>query len=205
MTTTRTTPRADDAQDADARADTGTSAATDAQDGPAVRVREAVLADAPRITEIVNLAYRTEGGWTTEAHLVRGLRIDLPEVQESIADDAHLVLVAERDGVVAGCCYTDRHGEAAELGLFAVDPQVQGGGLGSRLIEEQAARRAAEGLRLLDLRVLQGREDLLAFYVRHGFTPTGEIVPFAGQVEDLKIAGLQMYVMERPLAATDAS
>lgn len=175
-----------------------------------VQVREARPADADRIVELVHLAYRTEGGWTTETHLVAGSRVERPEVEDAIADPEHLVLVAEKDGHVVGTSYSHRHGDAAEFGLFAVDPALQGAGLGGRLLEEQAERRAAEGLRALDLRVLQEREDLIAYYERHGFTRTGEIVPFAGRIEDLKVPGLRMEMMVRPigrssLRSTDSS
>ena len=115
-------------------------------------LREAGPADLGILLDIVHRAYRAEGGWTTEAHLVAGARADADEIREAITDQVHLLLVAERDGAVVGCCYTALHedGRGAELGLFAVDPDVQGGGIGRALLEEQARRRAAQGLEILD-------------------------------------------------------
>ncbi|MFE5776779.1 GNAT family N-acetyltransferase [Brachybacterium sp. NPDC056505] len=163
-------------------------------------IREATPVDVEGIVRVVNLAYRTQGGWTTEEHLVGGARTDAEDVRAAIADDTHLLLVAERDGALVGCCYTDRQGDSAELGLFAVDPTVQAGGVGGALMEEQAKRRADEGLASLHLRVLESRPELQAWYARHGFVETGEVVPFAGDAADLKVPGLGMAVMVRALA-----
>jgi N-acetylglutamate synthase-like GNAT family acetyltransferase len=163
-------------------------------------IREATLADVEDIVRVVNLAYRTQGGWTTEEHLVGGARTDAADVRAAIEDDTHLLLVAERDGAIVGCCYTDREGDSAELGLFAVDPTVQAGGVGGALMEEQARRRADEGLATLHLRVLESRPELQSWYARHGFAETGEVVPFAGDEADLKVPGLGMAVMVRALA-----
>lgn len=167
----------------------------------ALTLREAVPSDAGVLVDLVHRAYRTEGGWTTEAHLVSGQRADADEIRAAILDDEHLLLVAERDGAVVGCCYTALHadGAGAELGLFAVDPDVQGGGIGRALLEEQARRRAAEGLASLDLRVLNSRPELAAWYERCGFRDVGRPVPFAGRAEDLKVPGLGMRLMARSL------
>jgi N-acetylglutamate synthase-like GNAT family acetyltransferase len=167
---------------------------------PVPAIREATLDDVAEIVAVVNRAYRTQGGWTTEEHLVAGERAGAQDVREAIEDDTHLLLVAERDGALIGCCYTDRHDDGAELGLFAVDPTVQAGGVGGALMEAQAQRRAEEGLASLDLRVLESRPELQDWYARHGFVATGEVVPFAGREEDLKVPGLRMAVMVRPLA-----
>lgn len=167
----------------------------------AVTLREADPADLATLLDLVHRAYRAEGGWTTEAHLVAGARADADEIREAITDEVHLLLVAERDGAVVGCCYTALHedGRGAELGLFAVDPDVQGGGIGRALLEEHARRRAAQGLEILDLRVLDSRPELAAWYARCGFADVGRPVPFAGNAADLKVPGLGMRVMVRPL------
>lgn len=172
----------------------------DASPRTAAAIREAGPADVDAIVTVVNRAYRTQGGWTTEEHLVGGDRAAAADVRAAIEDDVHLLLVAERDGSIVGCCYTELHEDGAELGLFAVDPTVQAGGVGGALMEEQARRRAAEGVARLNIRVLESRPELKAWYARRGFVATGETVPFAGNEADLKVVGLRMAVMVRELA-----
>ena len=53
-----------------------------------VAMRAATAADAPALVDLINSAYRGEGskaGWTTEADLLGGQRVDLDGVIEMIA------------------------------------------------------------------------------------------------------------------------
>lgn len=166
---------------------------------PPVTIRQAQTEDVPVLADIIQRAYRGQGGWTTEADLVGGARAETEELQDLLGDPDHLVLVAEREGRLVGCCYTHRHGDGAEFGLFAVDPDVQGGGIGDALLSAQVERRTREGLRTLDLRVLEGRTELASWYERRGFRRTGELAPFAGRADDLLVPGLRMEIMVRDL------
>jgi ribosomal protein S18 acetylase RimI-like enzyme len=163
------------------------------------------------IVDLVQAAYRGEGGWTTEAHLVDGHRTDAAEVRAMLADPAVTLLVAAQGERVLGCCYTRREPAGpdgtvrAELGLFAVDPAAQGAGIGGRLLEAQAEFLAADGVHVLMIQVLQSRPELHRWYERHGFTRTGDAVPFAGDAALLKVSGLGMDLMERPLPAPGAA
>ncbi|GAA4525229.1 GNAT family N-acetyltransferase [Brachybacterium paraconglomeratum] len=170
--------------------------------------------DADVLVALVQAAYRGEGGWTTETHLVDGQRTDADEIREMLADPSVTLLVAERrssDGSgteVVGCCYTRRDPtdadgiDRAELGLFAVHPSAQSRGLGARLLEAQAEQQRTAGVDVLMIQVLQSRPELHTWYERHGFVRTGLSVPFAGNVDWLKVAGLGMDVMERRLSAS---
>lgn len=179
-----------------------------------LRVRPARCADVPEIVDLVQAAYRGEGGWTTEAHLVGGARTHAEEVRGMLADDAVALLVAELDEAVGGpepvarivgCCYTRREAPdaeglvRAELGLFAVHPTAQSRGLGRKLLAAQTELLAEDGVDVLMLQVLQSRPELHAWYERHGFVRTGIALPFPGDPDRLAVAGLGMDVMERSL------
>lgn len=176
-----------------------------AQAGTEFALRAAADGDVPPLVELVQAAYRGEGGWTTEMHLVDGHRTDAAEVRAMLADPQVTVLVAEQDGDLVGCCYTRREPAdssvpaRAELGLFAVHPVVQSRGLGGRLLEAQAQLLRTAGCEVLMIQVLQGRPELHDWYRRHGFTPVGRAVPFPGDPDWLKVAELGMDIMERPL------
>jgi GNAT superfamily N-acetyltransferase len=179
-----------------------------------IALRPAQEADVPAIVDVVQRAYRGEGGWTTEAHLVKGSRTHADDVRAMLADDAVTLIVAEttvgEDPTVrlVGCCYTHREpaeGESAsraELGLFAVDPAAQSRGLGGLLLETQAETLREAGVEVLMIRVLQSRPELHAWYERHGFARTGLAVPFPGDPARLVVEGLGMDVMERPLQSS---
>ncbi|MGP9538613.1 GNAT family N-acetyltransferase [Brachybacterium sp. AOP43-C2-M15] len=181
------------------------TAANTAPHGDRILLRPARASEVPALVDLVQLAYRGEGGWTTEAHLVDGHRTDADEVGAMLADPAVTLLVAEADGEVLGCCYTRREPAEgagpvrAELGLFAVHPSAQSRGLGGRLLEAQAELLGEDGVGLLMIQVLQSRPELHAWYERHGFTRTGRSVPFAGEADRLKVSDLGMDIMERPL------
>lgn len=168
-------------------------------------LRPAREADVPLLVDLVHAAYRGSGGWTTEEHLVDGARTDAAEIRAMLADPAVTLLVLEEDGALLGCCYTRRDGEdesgrtRAELGLFAVHPSAQSRGLGARLLDAHAELLRAEGVEVLMIQVLQSRPELHAWYERRGFARTGRSVPFAGRIEDLRVDGLGMDIMELPL------
>lgn len=168
-------------------------------------LRPAHEADVPQLVDLVQAAYRGSGGWTTEEHLVAGTRTDAGELRAMLADPAVTLLVLEEDGALLGCCYTRRDGEdeagrtRAELGLFAVHPSAQSRGLGARLLDAHAELLRGEGIEVLMIQVLQARPELHAWYERRGFFPTGRSVPFAGRIDDLRVDGLGMDIMELAL------
>lgn len=83
----------------DAAASAGSTAAssTTPAAASAITVRPAREADVDVIVDLVQVAYRGEGGWTTEAHLVSGSRTHAAEVREMLADPAVTLLAAEID------------------------------------------------------------------------------------------------------------
>ncbi|UYG17242.1 GNAT family N-acetyltransferase [Brachybacterium huguangmaarense] len=181
------------------------------------RIREATPADAASMVEVIEAAYRGDGGWTTESHLVAGARTSVADVEQYIADTEHVVLVAEapassddhaaasagtpaRAARIIGCCYVrlPQGDDLAEFGLFAVDPRIQGGGIGSRLLEAAETRVRAAGAEQLMIQVLQTRPELRAWYERRRFVPTGTVLPFPGV--GLRVEGLGMDELVKRLA-----
>lgn len=82
-------------------------------------------------------------------------------------------------GEMLGCCHLERRGaDTAYFGMFAVAPRRQGGGLGRSLLGAARVRAAEWGCREMRMTVIRQREDLIAWYARHGFEPTGETEPF---------------------------
>jgi len=144
--------------------------------------RAAVVADIPAVVALVESAYRGESGqrgWTTESHLLDGQRTDAESVRELIGRDDSIILLAERDDVLLACCHIERQGAAGYFGMFAVNPDLQMGGIGRALLAE-AERVAHASWRVPAMRmtVIEQRAELIAWYERRGYALTGETLPF---------------------------
>ncbi|QMU70127.1 GNAT family N-acetyltransferase [Streptacidiphilus sp. P02-A3a] len=144
--------------------------------------RTATAADVPALVALIESAYRGESsraGWTTEADLVQGRRTDSEGVLAVLRGPDSRMLVAESDGALLGCCQVEDRRGHAYFGMFAVRPELQGGGLGRRLLAEAERLAGAEwGARQMHMTVISVREDLIAWYVRRGYARTGQLSDF---------------------------
>jgi ribosomal protein S18 acetylase RimI-like enzyme len=147
-----------------------------------MQLREATADDVNALVALVNSAYRgdsSRAGWTTEADLLGGQRIDAERLAKTIATPDNVVLVHEEGGVSVACVHLERVGDAAYLGMLTVRPTAQGAGLGRRLLE--AAERFAVGawrIASIHMTVIVQRAELIAWYERRGYVRTGERRPF---------------------------
>ena len=127
-----------------------------------MRLRPATEADVPRLTALVQSAYRhyveriggPPGPMTEDyAHVVR----------------AYQVTVAERENQTVGLVVMGVDEEGFFIGNLAVDPSHQGSGVGRALLEhaEQAARRA--GFNSLYLYTHERMTENIALYTRIGY------------------------------------
>jgi len=167
-------------------------------------LRAANASDAQAIADLVNRAYRPEpgaAGWTDESHLLSGERISAIQVGEVVARRDSIILLGLKDSAIVACVHVEKAGGNSQIGMLAVHPRLQGAGIG-KLMLAQAERHAIEnfGAKKFLLRVVTGRPDLVAYYQRRGYQPTGLAIdfPLAGgvgipKVPDLKIAVLEKY------------
>ena len=145
-------------------------------------LRPATRADIPAVVGLVTRAYRGapgSGGWTTEADLLDGSRIDADLLAADLATERSEVLLAEHDGVVRACVHVAEYDDAGHLGMFAVEPALQGSGLGKDVMAA-AERYLVDqwGASSIRLSVISVRSELIAFYERRGYRRTGETQPF---------------------------
>jgi N-acetylglutamate synthase-like GNAT family acetyltransferase len=137
-------------------------------------IRLAGAADAPRITAVINAAFRIAEGF-----FIDGNRITQAEVLESLNKGAFLL--AEADGKLNGCVYVELRGERSYLGLLSVDPTTQQSGLGSQLMIEAERYCRERGSHAMDILIVSLREDLPGFYQKRGYTGSGT-TPFPEDV-----------------------
>jgi len=149
---------------------------------PAVVFRDATPADVAAIVALVESAYRgdaSRAGWTTEADLLDGQRVDVVGVGDIVTKPGSRVLLAEADGFLLACCHLEHQGDACYFGMFSVKPTRQGGGIGKQMMDE-AERFAREKWRCerVEMSVISIRDELIAWYERRGYRRTGRFKPF---------------------------
>ena len=97
--------------------------------------RIATAADIPALIELVTSAYRgdaSRAGWTTEADILDGQRIDAEGLLADLQRPRSDILIAERDGHLLACCHVADEDGHGYFGMFAVSPTAQGGGVAKR-------------------------------------------------------------------------
>ena len=144
--------------------------------------RNAAPADIDALVALVTCAYRgdaSRAGWTTEADLLDGNRIDPDVLRADLERPRSRVLLAEGHDGLQACAHVAEEDGAGYFGMFAVRPGLQGGGLGTRLLAE-CERIACEEWQLPVMRmtVIDVREELIAYYERRGYRRTGRFKPF---------------------------
>lgn len=168
----------------------------------AVEIRPCAADDVEALAAVVNAAYRQEGGWTTEAGIVAGERASAGELARSLEDGAE-ILTAWTHGRLAGCVRLEPDGEDAVLiGLLAVRPDLQAAGVGRALLEAAETRAAQAEKRIARMTVISIRDDILAWYVRRGYRPTGDRKPFPYEVLPAGVPqrqGLEFLVLEKAI------
>lgn len=145
-------------------------------------VTKSTLADVPALNTLVNSAYRgdtSKKGWTTEANLLSGSRIDEATLTTYISNPNITILKYTDDaGIINGCVYLEDKTDHLYLGMFSVSPRLQAGGIGRLLLHEAETFAAYNNFPLIRMTVISTRAELISWYIRRGYTANGEILPF---------------------------
>jgi len=165
-------------------------------------ITKASLADVPELNVLINSAYRGEEskkGWTTEADLIDGVRIDQAMLTEYINNKAITILkYVDDNGRTTGSVYLEVKEPKLYLGMFSVLPVLQRKGVGRALIEEAEAIARQLHCHTITMTVIRSRRELISWYERRGYAFTGEIQPFHdhGRFGDPK-QPIELIVMEK--------
>lgn len=165
----------------------------------------AALADVPRLTRLVNRAYRGDAsrqGWTTEAHLLDGQRIDEDGLREMLAVPGAAMLMCLNDnGELLGSFYAQATGPKLYLGMLAVEPAKQAHGVGKFLLKTAEDYGRQHGCTTSKMTVISVRSELLAYYERQGYHQTGATEPFPTDPRfGIPKQPLTLLVLEKKLA-----
>ncbi len=140
-----------------------------------MQFREATAEDIHEIVALVNIAYRGEKGWTTENALVDGDRTTPAEVLGYITNPKSHLFVLANASIKSVIC-VEVQNSSAYIGFFAVNPRLQGEGVGKKLLQK-AEEFAIKQLNIkhLLMSVLADRVELIEFYERRGYIRTKKI------------------------------
>jgi ribosomal protein S18 acetylase RimI-like enzyme len=150
--------------------------------------------DLTELAALINSAYRGDSsrkGWTTEADLLDDLRTDPVELAREIRTPGHAILCLRRFGErpIVGSVLLRNMGiegahRVAYLGMLTIQPEIQAQGLGRHLLQgaEDYARANWDAHRMI-MTVINVRTELLAWYERRGYHPTGRTDPFPGRTD----------------------
>lgn len=173
--------------------------------------RAASVHDVAALHRLIESAYRGEtakAGWTHEADLLGGQRTDAAELTAILTDPARVLLLAEAAGEPVGCVQVADQGPDGRrglsyLGMLTVQPTLQSAGLGGRLLDAaEATARDRFGATRMEMTVIRQRPELIAWYERRGYAPTGETRPFPLDNERFGQAfrrDLEFVVLEKAL------
>jgi len=138
----------------------------------AASVRRARLSDAAALAQLVNRAFSVEQ-WISDDP-----RTSADEIAALIASSC--VLVLEGTGGIAAVVVvqgltarSERSPRHAYLGMLSVAPELQGMGLGRRLVRVAEAMAEAGGASAMTLRIMSLRAELSRWYKSLGYREVG--------------------------------
>lgn len=165
-------------------------------------IQPATPSDIPALNKLVNSAYRGESsrkGWTTEADLLDGTRLDETVLLELINDKSTTVLNYVEEGKILGCVELRKEKGNLYLGMLTVQPDLQAKGIGKKLLAAGEDFARENGCKKISMTVVSVRTKLIEWYERHGYRLTGERKPFNMPDERFGIPKqpLEFVVMEK--------
>lgn len=165
------------------------------------------LQDLTAIKNLLNSAYRGDSsrkGWTTEADIIAGdVRTDDNNLQEIMQQEGSVFLkYNDTENNIVGCVNLQQHGDKIYLGMFSVNPQLQGLGIGRHVLRAAEEYALTLNYYIIYMSVISLRSELIDWYKRNGYEETGERKPF---VEDgltgKHLKPLEFLILQKELAA----
>ncbi len=168
-------------------------------------ITKATSEDVSALNNLINSAYRGESskkGWTTEANLLEGLRTTEQELAETIGNTNNAILKFTDNENIIGCVLLIKKEQQLYLGMLTVSPDLQNSGIGKKLLQEAEIHAVALGLPKIVMTVISVREELIAWYKRHGYADTGAREPFPASDVHISISDqpLEFIVLEKKIA-----
>ncbi|MGO4905132.1 GNAT family N-acetyltransferase [Flavobacterium sp. W20_MBD1_R3] len=165
-------------------------------------ITKATLENVSQLNTLINSAYRGESskkGWTTEANILEGLRTNEIELSETILNPKNTILKFTENNQIIGCVLLVEKEQQLYLGMLTVSPELQNSGVGKKLLQQAALHALELGLPRIVMTVISVRDELIAWYKRHGYEDTGVREPFPASAVHIPITEepLEFIVLEK--------
>jgi predicted N-acetyltransferase YhbS len=145
-------------------------------------IQPATRHDITAIIQVVNSAYYGEAGsksWTSEGHLVAGPRITEENLHTYLQQPTVTILkCADEQGTIVGCVLLEKKKDTLYLGMLSVNPQIQASGIGKLLLQQAETFAQQHQYTTITITVIDKRHELIDWYKRKGYIPTGNMIPF---------------------------
>ena len=169
-------------------------------------ISSAKLEDVKKLEKLINSAYRGEDskkGWTTEAEILGGIRVDEEALTLLITNPNVTILkLSDTDNKILGTVCLEVKLHELYLGMFAVSPVIQGKGIGKALLLAAEHHAILNNCSKIVISVISTRVELIAWYSRHGYMATGNSIEFdeiEGRFGEPKVEGISLIEMEKLL------
>lgn len=139
-------------------------------------------ADIPRLESLLNLSFRGDfarKGWTHESDLLQGgVRTTRAELK-ALMDKPGVTFLKYTDsaGVIQGCVSLQIRPTGLYFGMLAVNPEYQGKGIGKQFLKAAEEHARTHGCSNIFMSVISARNELIDWYLRHGYRDTGKLKP----------------------------
>lgn len=147
-------------------------------------------ADIPAVTQVVNSAYQGEPGsksWTSEGHIVAGQRTTPAILADLIQQPSVTILkCSDAQGEILGSVLLEKKEGVLYLGMLSVSPQAQAAGIGGLLLQHADIFARENQFDAITISVIEVRHELIEWYRRKGYHPTGKMIPFYNKTSSAK-------------------
>ena len=165
-------------------------------------ITKANLNDLSELKVLVNSAYRGDSskqGWTTEANILTGVRIDDNEIIAMVTAPKSTVYKFTENNKILGCVLLIEKKSELYLGMLCVNPELQNSGIGKKILYFANEIALAAQLTKIVMTVISTRIELINWYNRHGYVESGKREPFPDSHANDVISGekLEFIVLEK--------
>jgi predicted N-acetyltransferase YhbS len=142
-----------------------------------MKIRTATSAEVADLARLINDAF------VVEAFFKIGDRVSADEISELMQGGSEFLVLDNEEpgtgtGTLLGCVCLKCTGDHGYLGMLSVHPSRQHQGLGRMLIDAVETRARELRCRVMDMHIVNLREELPAYYRRLGYVESGTL-PFS--------------------------
>ena len=165
----------------------------------------AVETDVPSLVALMDSAYRgapAKQGWTSESDLFIGTRRTDEETVSKLIGNSNAVFLKHMndEGLIDGCVLLQKKKLRLYLGMFSVSPLAQGKGIGKKILAAAEEYAKKQNCTSIYMTVITVREELIAWYEKHGYQKTGRVLPFpVDERYGIPTQPLEMMVLEKAI------